>query len=166
MISEELKEIYASAPVDRYYVETLSLEHPTFEDGVRYLTNHFGGWIGTIESGFDVLYEHIPFATVPPTNAENAAISLNIVIDNTSRELMLELENMAQTPSQPITVMYRVYTNTDPKVVQNDPPLRLWVQTVIATQNSVSFSASTTNLRDTPFPGIVYTTDYFPGLDR
>lgn len=165
-ISDDLRRIYASAPNEDYYVETLSLEHPTFENGVRYLTNHNGGWVGSLEEGGEAAYQYIPFVTVPPSREDQAAVSMNIVIDNTSRELMQELENMAQTPSQPITVVYRVYINTQPGVIQNDPPTTLWVSTVVASQNSVSFSATTTNLRDLPFPSKLYNTDLFPGLRR
>jgi hypothetical protein len=165
-ISEELKRVYASAPNDDYYIETLSLEHPTFENGVRYLTNQNGGWIGKLETGGRAAYQYVPFVSLPPSAEDQAAITLNIVIDNASRELMYELENMAQTPSQPITVVYRVYLSSGQETLQNDPPIRLWVSNVVADQRSVSFAATTTNLRNTPFPSKLYNTDLFTGLKR
>lgn len=165
-ISDELKRVYASAPIDDFYVETLSLEHPTFANGVRYLTNQNGGWVGSLETGGQAAYDYVPFVSLPPASQDQAAITLNIVIDNASRELMYELENMAQTPSQPITVVYRVYLNSSPTTLQNDPPTRLWVANVVADQRTVSFAASTTNLRNTPFPSKLYTTELFTGLKR
>lgn len=165
-ISEELKRIYATAPSNDFYVETLSLEHPTFTNGVRYLTNQNGGWVGNLETGGQAAYAYMPFVSLPPASQDQAAINLNIVIDNASRELMYELENMAQTPSQPITVTYRVYLNSSPTTLQNNPPIKLWVANVVANQQTVSFAASTTNLRNTPFPSKLYTTDLFPGLKR
>lgn len=165
-ISDELKRIYATAPIDDFYVETLSLEHPAFENGVRYLTNQNGGWIGNLEGGGRAAYQYVPFITLPPASQDQAAISLNIVIDNVSRELMFELERMAQTPSQPITVVYRVYLNSGQATLQNNPPIKLWVSNVVADQNSVSFAATTTNLRNTPFPSKLYTTVLFTGLKR
>ena len=50
--------------------------------------------------------------------------------------------------------------------LQNNPPLRLWVSSVLATQDAVSFSATTSNLRDLPFPRQLYTTGLYPGLER
>ena len=165
-ISPELAAVYATAPVDRYYVETLSLEHPAFENGIRFLTNHNGGWIGDMGDGVIATYQYAPFVAVPPSDADQAAISLQVAIDNAGRELMEELENLSQTPSQPITVTYRVYLSSDPQVLQNDPPLVLSVASVTATQDAVTFAATLTNLRNRPFPSMLYTTQLYPGLER
>ena len=165
-ISEELKKVYATAPVDNFYIETLSLEHPIFPNGVRYLTNNNGGWIGNLETGAGVVYEFAPFVAIPPAAEDEAALTLQVGLDNSGRQLMDQLETMAQTPSQPIEVVYRVYLTSDPGTLQNNPPLRLWVAAVVATQDIVSFSASTTNLRNTPFPSKLYNIDLYPGLER
>ena len=171
-ISEELKKIYATAPVASYYIETLSLAHPIFPNGIRYLTNHSGspdtelaGYVGNLEGGGQAAFEFVPFVVIPPSAEDEAALTLKVGLDNSSRVLMEELETMAQTPSQPIEVVYRIYINNS-AALQNDPPLKLWVSSVIATQDSVSFSATTTNLRDLPFPRQLYNTDLFPGLYR
>ena len=167
-ISEELKKIYASAPTNDFYVETLSLSHPSFPNGVTRLTNHNGGWIGRLGSGHGgkATYNYLPFVIVPPSSGDEGAIVLKVVMDNSNRSLMDSLELMAQTPSQPIKVIYRVYLNSDPERLQNDPPLTLWASSVVATQNAISFSATTTNLRDLPFPRMLYTTALYPGLER
>ena len=163
-ISEELKAIYASAPVDDFYIETLSLYHPIFENEVRHITNQNGGWVGNLAVG-QAAFNYVPFVVIPPSAGDEGALTLKVGLDNSNRTVMQDLELMADTPSQPIEVIYRVYLNSS-AAIQNDPPLRLWVSSVVATQYNVSFSATTTNLRDLPFPRVLYTTDLYPGLER
>ena len=168
-ISEELKRIYASAPTDSYYVETLSLAHPVFENGISYFTNLNGGWVGNLEGGGQAAYQYLPFVTLPPASADEAALTLQVALDNSSRALMETLENMSTTPQQPIEVVYRIYIGSSAgasPILQNDPPLKLWVSSVLATQDAVNFSATTANLRDLPFPRQLYTTALYPGLER
>lgn len=165
-ISDELKRIYVTAPNDDYYIETLSLYHVNLSGGVRYITNQAGGWSADLEDGERVFYEFLPFVVVPPDMAEQAALSMKVAIDNTSRSLMDELESLAESPTDAIILKYRVYLASDDTIVQNDPPLILDIQSVTASADSVSFNAGMTNLRSRPFPGILYSTELFPGLKR
>jgi hypothetical protein len=165
-ISDELAAVYGSAPTYKYYIETMSLHHRGFEGGVRYITNQVGGWVGLLETGGQATYEYVPFVAVPPKEEEQSALSLQVAIDNCSRELINELERAAGQPEKPMTVYYRVYLSDDPNTVQNDPPLRLDVANVNVTQEAVAFTASLTNLRRKPFPKMLYTTDLYPGLAR
>lgn len=164
-ISEALKRVYASAPNDDHYIETLSLEHPAFEDGVRFITNNNGGWVGDLETGGQIAYDYAPFVTAPPSSADQGNITLSVAIDNASRGLMDQLERMSSVQAEPIKLVYRVYLASS-TALQNDPPLKLEVLSVTATQYAVSFSASMTNLRNKPFPAVLYTVEQFPGLER
>jgi len=165
-ISDELKAVYATAPYDEYYIETLSLSHPQITGGTKYITNQVDGLSGKLEDGTDVYYSFTPFAVVPPDKAEQASLSLKVAIDNTSRTLMGDLERLATEPTEPIQVYYRVYLKSDPDTVQNDPPLNLEILSVTATESAVSFNAGITNLRGKPFPSVLYSTELFPGLIR
>jgi len=165
-ISEELKALYCTAPYDDFYVETLALEHPLFPGGVRYLSNVLGGWSAKLETGENVFFEYVPFAVVPPDKADQAAIELKVGIDNTSRALMDELELLATQPTDPIGLTYRLYLDSDPNTVQNDPPLQMDILGVTATEDTISFTAGLINLRGQPFPAVLYSTENFPGLIR
>ena len=165
-ISDELKAIYVTAPNDDHYVETLTLAHPLFPGGYRYLTNYRGGFQGQLETGDTVQFLYVPFAAVPPENVEYAQVSLKVAIDNSSRELMDELEILGQQPTVPIAVIYRVYLESDFNTVQNDPPLLLTINSVTAEQHAVTFNAGTVNLYGKPFPSMLYSTDLFPALKR
>ena len=166
-ISDELKRIYVTAPVDEYYIETLELSHPLFSDGgVRYISNQRDGWTGDLETGGTVFFQYVPFSAIPPSGAENANLALTVVIDNTSKGLMDELELLSTQPTTPISLVYRVYLKSDPATVQNVPPLKLDILSVTATNNTISFVASMANLRGRPFPKVLYTTALYPGLAR
>ena len=166
-ISDELKTVYSTAPNKRYYIETLALEHPGFSGGVRYVTTLVGGFTGKLEDGVtEVFYEYLPFAAIPPSAADDASINLQVAIDNTSSELMDELESLSNAPMVPIIITYRVYLDGDPDTVQNDPPLRLDILSVVASQSTIAFTAGLTNLRGLPFPSQIYSTELFPGLAR
>jgi hypothetical protein len=169
-ISEALKEIYATAPVDRYYIETLTLVHPIFilgdnTEGNFYMTNQRDAFTGTLETGDVVEFQPVPFTAIPPNNEDESDLQLQVAIDNASRGLMDNLERLGETPNVPIEVYYRVFLSDD-LTVQNDPPLKLDILAVKATQQMVSFSAGLTNLRSKPFPSELYTVELYPGLAR
>lgn len=172
-ISDDLKRIYASAPVDVYYIETLQLNHPIFLEASTinpsssvYLVNQPGGLDAKLEDGSDVTYESAPFVAIPPNSQESNAIQLQVALDNASRALMDNLERLSQYPNIPITVYYRVYLSNDLTVVQNNPPLKLYVLNVTATTSTITFNAGLTNIRSKPFPNRVYNVDEFAGLAR
>ena len=170
-ISEGLKEIYATAPVDRFYIETLTLTHPIFIEGDNrtgefFMTNQRDGFTATLEDSRSVEFAPVPFTAIPPNSQEQSDIQLQVGIDNSSRELMSQLERLGRTPNVPIIVTYRVYLSDDYSEPQNLPPLILDIISVKATQQFVSFTAGNSNQRDKPFPSQLYTTELYPGLAR
>ena len=162
-ISPELRRIYASAPNDDYYIETLQLNHPGFADdvGSSFITNQLGG----VDAGVG-FYNYVPFTIIPPKAGESGTINMQVVIDNVSKELMSRLEAISGSPTTPIQIVYRIYLSSNTAEPANDPPLTLEVTSVVATENAVSFTAGMTNLRARPFPSVLYDKRLFPGLDR
>jgi hypothetical protein len=165
-ISDELKAVYATAPTTDYYIETLELRHPQLRHGSRLITNQLSGWPAFLEDGEEVYFEFLPFAVKPPEAAEEGNINLQVAIDNANRELMEQLEALATRPADSIVVYYRVYLASDNATVQNDPPLKLDVLSIVAKPSVITFTAGLANLRAIPFPGVLYDTRQFPGLDR
>lgn len=165
-ISDELKRVYSVAPVDDYYIETLSLEHPNIPGGVRYITNQLQGWYGRLETGEVARFDFLPFAALPPKSADDGNFSLQVAIDNADRDLMSALEALAEAPTSAIVVKFRVYLASDSETVQNDPPMKLDILGITATQATIAFNAGLANLRQRPFPSMLYTTAFYPGLAR
>lgn len=169
-VSPELAMIYASAPYDVHYIETLELQHPIFNQeviaGSRFITNQRDELTAKLEDDSTVTYEPAPFVAVPPNYEETSSLQLQVAIDNASRNLMEDMERLGSHPSIPIVVIYRVYLSDDHDTVQNNPPLKLDVTSVTAGEFAVTFNAGLTNLRKKPFPAIIYTVDQYPGLAR
>jgi hypothetical protein len=163
-VSDELKRVYTSAPRDDYYIETLSIEHPLIT--TRYLTNQYPSFTADLEDTTPITFEYVPFQVIPPRASEDAALSLQVAIDNTSRELVDELEILSAQPTEPIILKYRVYTASDLTSPANDPPMTLDITSLNMTNSIITFSAGTTNLRSLPFPKVLYTVEEFPGLSR
>ena len=166
-VSPELARIYASAPSDDYYVETMELRHPGFLGEVRYITNESGGFTGTLEDEVtEVYFEPVPFAVVPPSSGEESVARMQVVIDNVGKVLVDELEELSERPTEPIRLTFRIYLKSDPATVQNDPVLKLDVLGVVMTNDAVTFEAGLINIRSLPFPSVLYDVDMFPGLNR
>mgnify|MGYP006076073273 FL=1 len=164
-ISNKLKAIYATAPANDFYIETLQILHPKLSGGSFAITNHRDGFSGIIENGATMQFIYLPFGTIPPKTEEGGNLTLQVALDNTSRELMDELELMATEPETPIVIVYRVFLNSD-NTIQNDPPLRLDVTGVSASSQAISFNAGLANLRNKPFPAQLYKIANYPGLAR
>lgn len=172
-ISDELKQVYSSAPVDVHHIETLELQHPIFQSknsigktNSVYLVNQIGGLNATTEDGAVVDFEPASFAVIPPNSQESNAIQLQVALDNTSRRLVDSLEQLNRSPNIPIVCLYRVYLSDDFSGPQNDPPLKLYVLSVTASDSVVTFNAGLANIRKIPFPSVVYNVRQFQGLKR
>lgn len=165
-ISDELKAVYATAPTEDYYVETLELRHPQFDNGKIYITNQLQGWRGYLENAQYVEFRFLPFAVLPPKSEEGGNYTLQVAIDNADRQLMEQLEKLAKAPTEPIVLLFRVYLASDPATVQNNPPLQLSILSVMATQSTIAFNAGLADLRQRPYPSMLYTVDRYPGLAR
>ena len=165
-ISPKLAYVYSHAPVGDTHVETLELRHSQFDNGSVFITNQLAGWQAKLENGSDIFYEFLPFAVIQPQSAHEGNFTLQVAIDNASKTLMDQLERLAERPTESIILYYRVYLASDPDTVQNDPPLKLSIESVSATQSVLAFNAGLANLRKQPFPALVYDTARYPGLAR
>jgi hypothetical protein len=163
-ISAELKRVYASAPQDTRYIETLQLSHSLFPRSY-WLTNDLQEWDFALETGALQRFQIVPFAAVPPTNDGKGQQDLQIVIDNVGREAMAAIEAAAMRPDENIVVVYRVYVDRTASPPQNDP-LVLSLQNIQIKLESITAAATRADVLNRPFPSVVYRTELYPGLDR
>ena len=164
-ITAELKRVYASAPVDTRYVETLALWHSTW-DRVHYITNDVQAWIFALENGALVEFRVIPFLVVLPTQDGKGQQDLAITIENIGREIMDYIELASTRPSEPIAVTYRVYLDRPNSAPQNDPPLALTVSSLVVGLDAITGTATRADTLNRQFPSVLYRLDTYPGLDR
>lgn len=164
-ISAALKRIYASAPTDQRYVETLSFSHTLFAK-TYYFTNDLKNWSFKLENGVSQLFDVMPFVIQLPSNDKQGNQDLQIAISNVGREMMDELDAANANPTEPIVCTYRIYLNVADSQPQNDPVLALTITDVQATKETITAVARRADILNKPFPNKVYTLPMFPGLNR
>ena len=165
-ISPALQRVYASAPQDDKYIETLELAHPLFSRSY-FFTNDLSTWRFTLEDGTtEQDFEVVPFQIILPTQDAGGQQDLRIGIDNVGREAVEEIEAAQEDPTQPISVTYRVYIDQPLSVPQMDPPLKLTLTDVQVSLSSITGVATRADTLNRLFPNIVYRSETFPGLDR
>lgn len=164
-ISQQLKEIYASAPVSSRYIETLAFSHSLFSQ-TYYLTNDNRAWDFLLESGQLVTFVPVPFRVVLPTVDGNGNQDMGLTIANIGRDLIDPLEAAIAKPDEPVRCTYRVYIDQEATSPQNSPPLGLVMTGVSVTREAVSATATRADVLNRAFPYNMYTYQLFPGLRR
>ncbi len=165
MISAKLKQIYASAPTDVRYVETLAFSHSLFPK-TYYLTNDNKSWDFLLENGTTVKFIAYPFKTVLPVQDKLGQQDLSVTLANIGHEMITPLELANTKPSEPIKCVYRVYLDKDLSACQNDPPLTLTITGIDLTRDTVSAVATRADVLNRAYPYTFYRTTEFPGLRR
>lgn len=166
-ISAELKRVYASAPNDRRYIETLELWHPLFPR--RYfITNDVQGWqfLLSASSSSPTPFDPVPFMLTWPTSDGKGQQDMQLQIDNVGREAMDAIEAAAQNPTINITTTIRVYLDVAGSAPQNDPPMVLALQSLSIDAGAIVGTATRADVLNKPFPTELYRVDLFPGLNR
>lgn len=181
---QALQEAYASAPVEETILYTLELRHPSFlnDDDVVTpirLVRDYGilleegdpdvyGWNLFLESdapvngGEEVRFYSLMFDFELPAQQEGSLPTIDIQIDNVTRELSQYLDEAVKLDS-PIELTYREYllsTKEEPQFVLNG----MTIQTVKSTVFNVTISASFADLINRNFPGKIYRPEEFRGL--
>lgn len=165
-LSPEIKRIFASAPTDTRYVETLQFTHPGFLEE-KFLTNDVEQWDFLLEDGTtSVTFERVPFQLILPSHSDGGRQDLQIAICNIGQEMMDELERAVQIPLVPIKCTYRIYIDQTGSLPQNDPPTRLTIKNVDARKEEISTVATRADVLNKSFPSDIYRITNFPGLDR
>lgn len=178
LLSQAIKEAYASAPVDEIELNTLEIRHPSFIDdegqptAIRVVRDYtdLTAYLeadAPLNGGEEVTFIGYPFDFTLPTIEDGAAGLLQITIDNTSPEIGRYIELANESP-EPIEITYRPYLASDLSGPQMDPPLHMEVLgiSIDTGTNVITLKAGWVNLVNKLFPGKVYTYAEYPGLVR
>jgi hypothetical protein len=161
-LTPELIRVYASAPVDEFYYETLTLSHPLFSKP-WHITNYPKAFTAVDEKNNFVRYEPYPFEARLPSTGENGTQDIQFVISNVSRLPVDEIDRAAADPTTRVELVYRAYASTDltkPGLFFDD----LSISEITVTENTIVANASASDLLNRTFPNQLYTTVLFPGL--
>lgn len=164
-ISQQLKEIYASAPTTARYIETLTFSHSLFPASY-YVTNDNRAWDFRLETGQVVKFQVMPFRIVLPKLDNNGNQDMALTLANIGRDLVDPLEAAIANPAEPIRCTYRVYVDQEFTAPQNTPPMTLIITGVAVTKETVSATATRSDVLNRAFPHNFYTYQLFPGLRR
>ena len=179
-ISQDLKEIYATAPNNMFYVEALSLFHSVINTGdVIHITNRpiefTADFLHVNGSTFNNKFHPVPFVVKLPKQDDTGTADMEISISNTVNTvsgnsgltIMERLEAISNKPMEPLRVAYRVYKSVGgvvDKAEQLNPPLFMDVTEFQLNGDTISMRGSKANLFNRAFPAKVYDVIEFPGL--
>ena len=169
-IPASLAAVYSTAPSGVYYMEALTIGHDELSK-VIHITNASVGFSGSTENVPDAKFIAVPFTLKLPDKDTSGSQKLEIVISNVEQEFIEQVELMAKKPYAPATVRYRVYLSTQDDgagnlVQQINPSWRYDISSFTVNQDSIIATASKTNAHNRAYPGVRYTSGYFPGLDK
>ena len=166
MISPELARVYASAPFDRRYIETLELSHPQFARTFR-ICKDTQAWDFLLDDAATAAtFDPVAFNVTLPTQDGKGQQDMQIEIDNVGREAMDAIEAAATQPQINVACVYRVYLDQALSAPANTPPLVLALQHIGVNAQAIQATATRADTLNRPFPSELYRIDLFPGLDR
>jgi hypothetical protein len=168
-ITEELKRIYASAPIASAYVETVELTHSQFPvaGNKYYLNNSYHDKMYLLDPAdvTQVLFQAIPFVVSLPAIDSGGQQDLQIAISNVGKVLMDAIEASNAAPEESIKCIYRVYLDQANDAPQSDP-IELAITDINVSMDAITAMATRADTLNRIFPSELYRTDLFPGLDR
>jgi len=164
--SDKLANVYVQAPIEEIIIHTIELSHPNFSKVHRLVAYPEDLTCNISLTGSDMqLFTAYPFRVNLPVNDAQGQQSLSIALANATPEISAELEMASKNPLEVIQLVYRVYLLSDLSILQATP-IRLAINALGMTHESINASASRIDLLNRPFPNTIYRNDLFPGLVR
>ena len=169
LLSEAIREAYASAPADLVIIHTMELRHSTFAGGVIRIVQAHKDLEATLEASAPlnpsetVTFKAFAFQFTLPSISEQANPTVTLAIDNVDRSMLMNVEKTLGSDTT-IKLTYRPYLSDDLSGPQFDPPLHLEFVNISADVFRVTGKARFPDLTNIKFPRVLYTTANFPGL--
>lgn len=175
-LSQAIKEAYASAPVDDFYLYTIEINHPAFVDGsgnptaIRVVADEVD-LVATLEAsaplngGQQVTFTAFAFDVKPPEVSDIANPVMTLVMDNVSTEIENNIA-LATASGVKAEVTFRIYLSSDLSGPQNYPTTTMTVFDIVADDFTVTCTCGYSDPANKLFPGELYTLQRFPSLSR
>ena len=158
-ISDKLKEIYSSNPVNERYYDAIELSHPNFSQSYYFILDNKAHLLKN-KAGTVVSFEPMGFELRLPQVGENQQ-EIQISIDNTSLQLVTELNNASADFKTPITLVASVYVDNDIEIQNQSYTMK--IKTISANYSAVVATATSLDTINIQFPTHTFNYD-FPGL--
>lgn len=164
-LTAAMQEAYAANPGGEIVIETLELDHVTFEAPVRIAANVDEDVALPLTSGGpDVAFKALAVSVTLPGVSEDGPTPMRIRIDNVSGYLLPYLRAAIQSTA-PIGVIYRAYTSIDlsaPGDVIDGLQLRSVDLTATSAEGAVGFR----EIEMEAFPRRTYDQTFYPALSN
>lgn len=161
-MSELLRQVYASNPVDKIRYKTLELLHATFPGGAYRFVQGYSDLTATLENGQEVTFEGSGIGIVPPRRGGDERPTLGFRLDNVTLKVSTAI-NAALEGGGVITVYFREFISSDLSAPANNPT-PLFATVAKSNRFSVTVSAGFRDVVNKSWPRRRYTTQLAPGL--
>lgn len=162
-LTEAMVEAYAVAPAGETIIETIELDHPSFDEPARIASGIEEDILLPPAEGADpVLFRAVQVQVIPPGMGEDGPTPMRLKLDAVSGWLLPYLRAAMQSTA-PVSVTYRAYTTADltqPGEVIDGLELRHVTLTATAAEGTVSFR----EIELQAFPLPTYDETYYPAL--
>jgi hypothetical protein len=161
MISDDLKRIYTSAPVNITAYEALYLTHPAWPEAIALITN-------TVEQrtfnfkGVAVDFQPATFSTRLPKRDDLGIVDFEVVIPLTAKVANYMI--LAELSLKPIDAALTVYI--DGQADEQLTPIELQIDQISMTNEFANGRAQRIDLLNRAFPRRIVRAESFPGLWR
>ncbi|MBI5111296.1 MAG: DUF1833 family protein [Rhodovulum sp.] len=164
-VTEAMREAWAANPAGETIIETIELDHVTFDQPVRIACNVSEDVDLPPAAGADpVTWTAIAVSVVPPGVDDGGPSPMRLGIDLLSQHLLPYLE-AATAATSPISVTYRSYTTADlSRPGELITGLELRVASLTATEAQVTVAWPQTATR--AFPRATYDSIFYPALQN
>ena len=161
-LQDAIKEAYASAPSDKFIINTLEIRQTGVQNSV-YLSQTQNGINAFDENGTEHTFLAAGFQFTLPPSDEDGFKSLNVAIDNINRTASDFIETARQYKVA-VEVIYRPYMSDDLTAPQMNPPLVLYLKDVQVGTFQVTGKCTFMDLVNKKFPTELYQRVRFPSL--
>lgn len=168
LLSQALKEAYASCTVTKEAVDTLEVRSSTGSPASLYLCKGFVSRAFQLENLTEVTFQPAPFEAEMPAQDSTGARGLTVSIENVDGAVIQWMQ-AAKRANAVIQLKYRTYLVSTtgaalPRTPQNARPIVLTVKSAVNTLKGVTFSATVADVVNRTFPNAFYSFSAYPGL--
>ena len=168
-LSQAIKEAYAAAPTSDVTLHTIEMTHASFSTPLRFVRdvadcNAMLEATAPVNPSTVVTFTGMAFDLRLPDVRTDGLPTMQLVMDNTGREIMTQFE-LAAASTSPIAVRYRAYLASALGAgPQNSPILTMEVQGVTITITRITLECGFLDLLNRRFPTVEYSADVYAGL--
>lgn len=160
-LTAAIREAYASARSDVFYLDTLSVQHKG-TPSLFLVADRVDHYL-KLENGKVKQFLPCGFRFSLPATGENGLQELSISIDNVNRRPSDFLKGVIDSPDS-VSITYRPYLSTNFEEPAMNPPLTLFLTDIVVNATEIVGRATFADILNRNFLSPSYTRRKFPGL--